>query len=174
VGRNKRYKYRRLDKRAMKKLSKGVAVFFQKQPYTVVTTIDKKGCPHNACKGIIDIDANGRLYLLDLYREKTSNNLKQNPYISITAVDEHKFIGYSLKGIARVARKKDLTPHLKKAWEQKITKRISHRLLKNIRGEKGHPSHPEALLPKPEYLIEVDVKEVIDLTPHHIRRKTGV
>lgn len=158
----------------MEKLSKGVAVFFQKQPYTVVTTIDKKGRPHNACKGIVYIDTSGRLFLLDLYREKTHNNLEQNPHISITAVDEHKFIGYSLKGIARVARRKDLTPHLKRAWELKITKRISHRLLKNIRGEKGHPLHPEAFLPKPEYLIEVDIKEVIDLTPRHIKKKTGV
>ncbi len=155
----------------MKKLNKGVAVFFQKQPYTVVTTIDEKGSPHNACKGIVDIEANGKLYLLDLYREKTRNNLKQNPHISITAIDEHKFIGYSLKGIARVAKKRDFTPHLRRAWKQKITKRISSRLLKNIRGEKGHPLHPEALLPEPEYLIEVDVKEVVDLTPRHIKKE---
>ena len=155
----------------MKKLNKGIAVFFQKQPYAVVTTIDKKGYAHNSCKGIVDIDVKGKLYLLDLYREKTRDNLKQNPHISITAVDEHKFIGYSLKGIARAAKRRDIAPHLRKAWEQKITKRISSRLLKNISGEKGHPQYPEALLPKPEYLIEVDVKEVVDLTPHHIRRK---
>ena len=58
-----------------------------------------------------------------------------------------------------------------KLWEDKITSRISHRLLKNIKGEKGHAAHPEALLPGPAYLIEVDVDEIIDLIPAHIKEK---
>jgi len=56
-------------------------------------------------------------------------------------------------------------------WEDKITSRISHRLLKNIHGEKGHAAHPEALLPGPAYLIAVDIRKVIDLIPTHIKRK---
>ena len=158
----------------MTALTDEIVRFFHKQHFTIVSTIGRNNYPHNSCKGIVKINKKGKVYLLDLYRRTTYTNLKHNSHISITAVDEHKFIGYSLKGIARVAEKRDLTPHLRKAWEQKITKRISHRLLKNIRGEKGHPQHPEALLPKPEYLIEVDVKEVVDLTPHHLKRKTGV
>lgn len=154
----------------MKTLNKGIIRFFHKQHFTVVTTIDSKGCPHNSCKGILNIEKNGQVYLLDLYKGKTYENLKKNPHINITAVDEHKFIGYSLKGIARIVKREGMESHLVKSWEEKITKRISHRVLKNIRGEKGHPMHPEASLPKPEYLIEVKVKEVVDLTPHHIRQ----
>ncbi len=99
-----------------------------------------------------------------------TENIKENPHINITAVDEHKFIGYSLREKAVGANKKELPSHLIKAWEDRITKRTSHRVLKNIRGEKGRPMHPEALLPKPEYLILVEIKEVVDLTPHHIRQ----
>jgi hypothetical protein len=106
--------------------------------------------------------------LLDLYKEETDRNLKENPHINITAVDEHRFIGYSLKGIAKIVKREKVTSHIIKSWEDRIKKRITQRLLKNIRGEKGHPHHPEARLPKPEYLIEVEVKEIIDLTPHHI------
>jgi uncharacterized pyridoxamine 5'-phosphate oxidase family protein len=153
----------------MKMLNEEIIRFFLKQPYTIITTIDRNGCPHNSCKGIVDIDKNGKIYLLDLYREKTYKNLTENPHITITAVDEHKFIGYCLKGTAKIIKKERLRPHTLKAWEDRVTKRISSRLLKNIRGEKGHAAHPEALLPEPEYLIAVDVKEVVDLTPHHIR-----
>jgi len=153
----------------MKKLTKGIIKFLHAQGYTVVTTIDKDGFPHAACKGIVDIDKDGEIYLLDLYKEKTYENLKKNHHISITVVDEHKFIGYSLKGIARIVKKTQMKSHIKKSWENRLTKRISNRLLKNIKEEKGHPRHPESLLPKPEYLIAVEVNEIIDLTPHHIK-----
>ena len=153
----------------MPKLTEAIIRFFHRQPYTIITTVDKDGCPHSSCKGIVDIEKDGKVYLLDLYKAKTYENLQQNPRINITAVDEHKFIGFTLKGKARIANKNKLKSHIVKAWENKITKRISQRLLKNLKGEKGHPLYPEASLPKPEYLIEVDVTEIIDLTPHHIR-----
>ena len=151
------------------KLTEGIIRFFHRQSYTIITTVDKDGCPHNSCKGIVDIEEDGKVYLLDLYKAKTYENLKQNPHINITAVDEHKFIGFTLKGKAKIANKNKLKSNIVKAWETKITKRISQRLLKNLKGEKGHPLHPEASLPKPEYLIEVDVNEVIYLAPHHIK-----
>lgn len=152
----------------MKKLSEGIIRFFHSQPYTIVSTVDRNGCPHNSCKGIVDIKKEGQIYLLDLYKTRTYENLKENPQISVTAVDEHKFTGYSLKGKAMIVKRDKIKSHIIEAWEQRIRKRLSKRLIKNIRGEKGHPSHPEALLPKPEYLIEVKVDEIIDLTPHHI------
>jgi len=146
--------------------------FFHKQHFTVISTIDKNGYPHNACKGIVEIDKSGRVYLLDLYMAGTYENLKINPHISITAVDEHKFKGYSLKGRAKIIPKEKVTRRILKMWEDRINSRISHRLLKNLQGEKGHEAHPEALFPMPAYLIEVDVTEVVDLTPPHIKRKT--
>ncbi len=154
----------------MKRLTDDIINFFHKQPYAIITTIDKKGCPHNSCKGIVDIENTGKVYLLDLYKERTYENLRQNPHTTITAVDEHKFMGFCLKGIARIVKEEKLYSRTIKKWEEKLTKRISQRLLKNLQGQKGHPRHPEANLPKPEYLIEVEVKEVIDLTPHHIRK----
>lgn len=32
------------------------------------------------------------------------------------------------------------------------------------------PQHPEALLPKPEYMIVMEVEEIIDLTPKHLKQ----
>jgi len=145
--------------------------FFHKQRFTVISTIDEKGYPHNACKGIVEIGAGGKVYLLDLYTARTYKNLKRNPRISITAVDEHKFLGYAMKGRARITPKGKVSKKILKMWEDKINSRIAHRLLKNMQGEKGHASHPEAMLPIPAYLIEVDIEEVIDLTPPHIKKK---
>lgn len=153
----------------MKKLSEEIIQFLQNQSFVVVSTIDKDGTAHNACKGIVKINPNGSIYLLDLYRQRTYENLKRNPHISITAVDEHKFKGYCLKGQAKLFPELKLRAQITKAWEDRIISRVTRRILKNIREEKGHPRHPEVLLPKPEYMIVLEVEEIIDLTPHQIK-----
>jgi len=150
-------------------LPKKICDFLNTHRFVIVSTIDTHGKPHNSCKGIIKITSKGVIYLLDLYRAQTLKNLSDNRNISVTAVDEHKFVGYCIKGRARVVRKGELTSEILKAWEDRVTQRITQRILRNMRGEKGHTSHPEALLPDPKYLIAVKVSEIVDLTPSHIK-----
>ena len=144
--------------------------FLNRQHYTVISTLNKDGSIDNSCKGIVQIDEKGHIYLLDLYKQRTYENLKINPHISLTVVDEHKFRGYSLKGKAKIISEKKIKPEILKAWDKKISGRISHRILKNVKEEKGHKSHPEVLLPKPEYIIEMHVEKIVDLTPHALKR----
>jgi general stress protein 26 len=153
----------------MIELDNEVYDFFSRQGFVVVCTLDKDGSIHNACKGIVEIDKSGKVYLLDLYQQRTLENLKNNPQISITAVDEHSFSGYCLKGKGKVVGINQITPQINLAWEEKISSRISQRIIKNIRGEPGHPRHPEANLPSPQYMILIEVKEIVDLTPGHIK-----
>ncbi len=155
----------------MKRLSPEIREFFHKQSFLIVSTIGKDGAPHNSCKGLVEITEGGKAYLLDLYRGLTYANLIQNSSIGITAVDEHRFSGYSLKGKAVLMQEKDLTPQVIKAWEDRIAGRISQRVIKNIKGEKGSLKHPEVFLPKPEYMIMVEVEEVVDLTPRHLKEE---
>jgi predicted pyridoxine 5'-phosphate oxidase superfamily flavin-nucleotide-binding protein len=153
----------------MMHLDDNVVHFFQGQGCVVVTTIDKDGFPHTACKGIIRIDKAGRIYLLDAYHGITYHNLLQNTLASITAFNEHKFIGYCLKGRAHLIHKDELDAGIAKAWEDKVTSRLTQRLLNNMHEEKGHRGHPEASLPKPQYMIVLEVSEIVDLTPAHLR-----
>jgi len=152
-------------------LSDSIITFFQNQGCVSVNTVDENGVPHSSCKGIVEINKQGRVYLFDLYRQRTQRNLKQNPKISITAFDEHKFVGFCLKGAAKAVTAEEIDSAFLKAWEERITGRLTQRLLKNIHEEKGHPHHPEALLPKPQYLISVDIDEIVDLTPQHITKR---
>ena len=155
----------------MQRINDEIIDFFQSQSFVIVSTIDKKGNPHSSCKGIVRINKNGSIYLFDLYQGKTFDNLKRNPRISITAVDEHKFNGYCLKGKAKIINTDRLSPQTIKTWDEKITGRISRRIIKNIHGQKGHPRHPEAHLPRPQYLIVIKVEEVVDLTPYQLRKE---
>jgi general stress protein 26 len=153
----------------MKLLTDDIIHFLQRQGYLIVSTVDENSCPHNSCKGLVHIDAEGTIYLLDLFKARTYINLEHNPHISITAVDEHKFKGYCLKGVASLVPASKIKSGIIRAWEQKIAKRLTSRLLKELRQEAGHPAYPEAALPKPEYMIVMKVEEVVDLTPHFLR-----
>lgn len=151
-------------------LTEEILYFFRKQGFTFVSTLDQDGTIHVACKDIVKITEDGRLFLLDLYMGKTYRNLKRNPSLSITAADEHNWTGYCLKGKAMIIQRDKLDPEIISAWDKTITSRLASRLLRNIRGEKGHPAHPEALLPKPKYMIMAKVEEIIDLTPKHLKK----
>ncbi|MBM3247875.1 MAG: pyridoxamine 5'-phosphate oxidase family protein [Candidatus Omnitrophica bacterium] len=152
----------------MKKLDSGIVAFFRNQGFVIVSTIDEDSSIHNSCKGIVRIDSKGLVYLFDLYKAKTFQNLKNNSTISLTAVDEHKFQGYCLKGRAKIVETESLGSDILALWDDKITSRATKRVIKNIHEEKGSSNHPEILLPKPEYLIVVQVEEIINLTPGKI------
>lgn len=153
----------------MKRLNEAVINFFQNQGCVIVSTIDRQGFAHSSCKGLVKMNSKGEVYLLDLYKARTFENLKRNPQMSMTAIDEHRFIGYCLKGKAQILSAREMQPQIIKAWEDRITGRITRRLLRNIHEEKGHPRHPEILLPRPQYLILMKVEEVVDLTPHQLK-----
>lgn len=143
-----------------------VSSFLLKQSFVVACSIDADGFPHSSCKGVVDvIAARGEIYLLDLYKKHTYVNILRSGRFSVTAVDEHGFKGYCLKGAAEIVPEKRLPQEVLKLWEDKITARLTHRLITNLGGRKGHPSHPEALLPEPEYMIRLSVSHIVDLTP---------
>ena len=154
----------------MKILTDRIIHFFSNQDFVIVSTIDKNGRPHGSSKGIVQIQKKGRVYLFDLYKARTYKNLQSNTNISITAVDEHKFEGYCLKGKAQLVAGGALTAQTIKAWEEKIAGRITKRMIGNIREDKVITRHSEALLPRPQYLIMMEVEEIVDLIPQNLRR----
>ena len=147
-----------------------VVEFLRKQSFVVVSSLDKSGALHSACKGIVRVEPEGRVYLLDLYLRRTYANLRADPRVSLTAVDEHAFAGYCLKGTADITGRNKVPPEIAAEWDRMITARISQRLVRNLRGEKGRAGHPEAKLPAPRYIISMEVEEIVDLAPEYIKR----
>jgi general stress protein 26 len=155
----------------MKQIPAAVIDFLSTQGFVIISSIDKKGFPHSSCKGIVKIEPAGEVYLIDVYHGLTSKNIANNPQVSISAVDEHKFIGYCLKGKARMVQDEEISPEILKIWEDNVTWRLSKRLLKNLAQNKGQKQHPEASLPHPKHLIVLEIEEIVDLAPDHLKRE---
>ena len=155
----------------MQQIPAQVIDFLNAQSFVIVSSLDKSGFPHSSCKNIVKIDPSGMIYLIDVYYGLTAENIKANPRINISAVDEHKFMGYCLKGKARVMLDDEISQDFIKSWEDNITSRLTQRLLRNLAQDKSHNHHPEASLPKPKHLIILDVEEIVDLAPYHLRKE---
>ncbi len=154
----------------MKVLTDDVVNFLEKQGFSIVSTLDAKGKIHCAAKGIVGIEKQGKVFLIDLYKAETFRNLQRNPIVSITSIDEHMFMGYTLKGKAKIVERSKIKAHIIKAWEERVIQRISKRVIKSIKDYRKSGHHPEAKFPHPEYLIEMSVEDVVDLTPAHLKK----
>ena len=147
-------------------ISSKIASFLRKQKIAVISTFNGEGKIHCSVKGILGVDEKGKMCLIDLYYNKTYENLKKNPKSSITVVDEEKFIGYTLQGQAHIVPKDSIEPRLLDHWEERMLERISKRVIDGVQSGKKTSSHHEARLPrKPKYLIELQVENIIDLSP---------
>ncbi|MDD5584609.1 MAG: pyridoxamine 5'-phosphate oxidase family protein [Candidatus Omnitrophica bacterium] len=154
----------------MKQLSSDIIHFLEKQGFVVISTLDASGNSiHCSAKGIVGIEKQGKVYLIDLYRAKTFQNLMRNPAVSLTAVDEHHFMGFTLKGKAQVVESDKIQNHTIKKWEERVIQRISKRVIKNVRENRQSSTHPEARFPAPQYLIVMTVEEIVDLAPKHLK-----
>ncbi|OGX46996.1 MAG: hypothetical protein A2306_02330 [Omnitrophica WOR_2 bacterium RIFOXYB2_FULL_38_16] len=137
----------------------------EKQGFVIVSTLTEGGAIHSVAKGIVGIEKEGKVFVIDLFKNNTYNNLKRNSNVSITAIDDQSYDGYTLQGKAKIVPREDIQDHIVAKWEDKIIERISNRMISSIQKGKRSNEHHEAKLPKhPKYLIEIDVEEVIDLT----------
>ncbi len=143
-----------------------VIQFFAKQEAVIVSTIDPKKRIHCSVKGMVRIGPKGQLLLIDLYLYRTFQNLKKNSTISITALNERLFKGYTLQGQARIIPRQEISQEIYEEWERHVVRRISKRVARSVKTGSKSKQHFEADLPiEPKYLIEVKVTKIVDLAP---------
>ncbi|MBN3040742.1 MAG: pyridoxamine 5'-phosphate oxidase family protein [Candidatus Omnitrophica bacterium] len=147
-------------------LNPEIADFFKRQNIAIASTIDKQGNIHCAIKEVVGVKPDGDLLLFDLYCNRTYENLKNDPRISVTALSEKEFKGYTIQGKARIIPRSEVNDEIISEREKKIVQRISARLISSVKSDLKSRAHFEAELPAmPKYLIEVSVDKVVDLSP---------
>jgi uncharacterized pyridoxamine 5'-phosphate oxidase family protein len=147
-------------------INKEVLQFFEKQDSVIVSTLDGDGRIHCSVKGIVGTKEEDKIFLIDLYLRETFRNLKINPTISITALDEHIFKGYTIQGEAEIIPRDKIHEVIFEDWEKRVVDRISKRIAKSVGAGLKSKAHHEAHLPlHPQYLIKVAIKNIINLEP---------
>jgi len=155
----------------MKQIPEEAVDFLRSQSFVVISSIDENGFPHNSAKAIVKIDSSGEIYLIDVYQGLTCKNIKLDSKVSISAIDEHNFVGYCLKGRAKILPNDKINQEVIKTWEDNLTSRLTKRLIKNLANDKSQRYHPEASLPQPKHIIAVEIEQIVDLSPFHLRKE---
>ena len=141
-----------------------VIEFFNNQNIVLVSTIDDQGRIHSSVKGLASIEKQGVVRIIDLYSNRTLNNLLKDSSISITSVDEDAYRGFSLQGRAKVIDRENIDESIIEKWKERIIQRISSRVVSGVQAGSKSEGQYEAELPmEPAYLIEIEVDNVINL-----------
>jgi general stress protein 26 len=141
-----------------------------KQHFIIVSSLDERSAIHTSAKGILEVDPKGKIFVLDLYKGQTYENIGRNPHVTLTSVDEPGFRGFSIKGRAKIIKEDALPKNKLAIWHEKLAKRIARRVIRHVKEElPGREGIPEAGFPFPKYIIEVTVDAIVDLAPQRRR-----
>jgi len=99
--------------------------FIKSFSYGFLGTADLVGKPNISIKGIVDVDKD-RLYFFDLFKAKTRKNLEKNSRISFFVIDWDNFIGYQLKGRAKIMDKGEVLEKYMNIWEKALNELKEH------------------------------------------------
>ncbi len=147
----------------MIRIPRPIISFIEKQNFVLMSTVSQGGVPNTSPKGVAVVQPRGKIYAIDLYFRKTWRNLKHNRNVTLCCFDERHYRGYQIKGTAKAHKITDEHEALVKLWRKKVSERITHRVIENLKLDKK-THHHEAHFPPPKYVIEVDVKEIVSLT----------
>ncbi len=137
--------------------------FFKNAQFIDVASCDKKARPTAAPKFLLKVEGD-KIYLVDYVMGATWRNLKENPLVSIPALDYDSLIGYQLNGTVVLLEKGKEYDGLCREFSAKKMKSSVERVIKSVREEKLRKNF-ELIFPDNTGIIVVTVKEMVDIGP---------
>jgi predicted pyridoxine 5'-phosphate oxidase superfamily flavin-nucleotide-binding protein len=136
--------------------------FLSKGKFVNVATCNRERMPNVAPKLIAKVEKNS-IYVIDYVIGTTFMNLKENPRISLSFVDDRTLTGYQLNGTATALEKGAQFDELAEEFQQIKTNFTVERILYNVRtGEKASPI--ELNLPERFVIIKIRVIEIVEIS----------
>ena len=153
-------------------LPREVTEILHEREFVSVATCDLKGRPNAAPKFLLKIVGNS-IYLVDYTIGKSWENIKINPRISISFMDQHSLRGYQLNGTVKII---DKGPEFKDMCDEMTRKEVrltAKRIIEDVRGEKKHENF-EVLITEKFVILEASIKEAVEIGPKgEVRRNSA-
>lgn len=127
-----------------------------------LATCSLERMPNVAPKLIAKVDKN-ILYLVDYVIGRTYSNLKENPRVSLSFIDDRTLTGYQLNGTVDILERGEEFEKLAEEFHAIKTKYTVERIVFNLRtGEKASPL--EFALPEQFVILKVKVIEIVEIS----------
>lgn len=142
-------------------MNKKVFELLKKRGFVSVATCDLEGRPNAAPKFILKLE-NNFIYLVDYSIGRTSRNLRLNPRISISFMDNDTLMGYQLNGSVEIIDSGQEYDALVKELSQKELELSTRRIIEGV--TKGKPHEGFELSLSEEFVIfKVKVGEIVEI-----------
>ncbi len=142
--------------------------FLSRGKFVNVATCSLERMPNVATKLVVKTAAN-ILYLIDYVIGKTYHNLKENPRVSVSFIDDKSLTGFQLNGTATLLEHGEEFDKLSEDFQQIKTNFTVERILLNIRtGEKASPL--EFSLPEKFAILKISVIEIVEISSSGVLR----
>jgi predicted pyridoxine 5'-phosphate oxidase superfamily flavin-nucleotide-binding protein len=152
-------------------LLKSLLHFLTGGKFINVGTCNLERMPNVAPKLVAKVHGD-TIFIVDHVMGTTCANLKENPRVSVSFVNEKAFTGYQLNGTATVMEKGEEFDKLAEEFQKIKTDFIVERIMFNVRtGEKASGS-PELSLPEKFVVLRIKVIEIVEISSTgHLKSK---
>jgi len=152
----------RVSSEERKKLLDKFLPFLSRGKFVNVATCSLERMPNVAPKLVIKTEEN-TIYLVDYVLGRTYTNLRENPRVSLSLVNDKMFTGYQLNGTGEILEKGPEVKKFIEEFQNLKTELTVERILLNVRtGEKGMAA--ELALPERFAILKIKVIEIVEIT----------
>jgi len=154
--------------------SKEVQALLKREHLAYVATSKEDSDINIAIKAVIDFsDEEQKIYFLDMFKGTTRRNLQQHPKTTIAIADLKNFCAYQFKGSVSLIESGEIFEKYTANWNmekqnrfrERISQNLSKALIGSLKDAISGEITDEFDLPKPKYIIELTVEEIITLSP---------
>ena len=153
-------------------ITEEVRELLKNKGFVSIGTIDANGYPCVVPKFLITIN-NDFIYLADYIIGSTFENIKVNPKISLSAVNENTLVRYQINGTAEIINKGLEYDKLTNELRKKELNFTIERVVKGIQREEKHQNF-EIAFPERFVVIRIKVKEIVKITPNAKLERTSL
>lgn len=136
-----------------------------------VASCDKEGKPNSAAKMLMDVVEPNEIYFLDYRYTQTYSNVKENPQLSVSFMNDASFTGFRLTGPAEALDSGPQFEKVKKNWDRLLISYEADRILQRVMGRYS-TKESESMLPRDFIIVKVVAKEAAVIKPDRVFRAT--
>ena len=145
----------------MPEITEAMLELLKKREFVSLATADRNGQPNSVPRFFLR--AEGKfLYLIDHVMGQTLLNIKENPLVSVSFMDQDSLEGYRLNGTARVIERGKRYDSLMKEWGERVVKLSADRVIEAVRTGKKR-GHYEVEISEALTVLKIKVKSVIKI-----------
>ncbi len=144
-------------------LSVKIGELLKTREFISVATADFNGQPNAAPKFFLKLE-NNFIYLVDYTIGKTWENLKANPYISLSFMEPDTLIGYQINGSVEIIEKGPEYDKMMGEFREREVNLSAKRIIEGLYRGKGHETF-ELALPERVIIFKIKLEDIAEIGP---------